>query len=48
MNILIQNGTIITMQNKKIIRQGAIAIEDKTIVEVGKTQKIKKKIWKGL
>ncbi|MFZ0966318.1 MAG: amidohydrolase [Candidatus Bathyarchaeia archaeon] len=47
MNILIQNGTIITMQNKKIIRQGAIAIEDKTIVEVGKTQKLKRKYGRG-
>jgi 5-methylthioadenosine/S-adenosylhomocysteine deaminase len=47
MNILIQNGTIITMQNKKIIRQGAIAIEDKTIVEVGKTNKLKRKYGRG-
>lgn len=47
MNILIQNGTIITMQNKKIIRQGAVAIEDKTIVEVGKTQKLKRKYGRG-
>jgi 5-methylthioadenosine/S-adenosylhomocysteine deaminase len=47
MNILIQNGTIITMQNKKIIRQGAIAIEDKTIVDVGKTQKLKRKYGRG-
>jgi len=47
MNSLIQNGTIITMQNKKIIRQGAIAIEDKTIVEVGKTQKLKRKYGRG-
>jgi len=35
------------MQNKKIIRQGAIAIEDKTIVEVGKTQKLKRKYGTG-
>ena len=47
MNILIQNGIIITMQNKKIIRQGAIAIEDKTIVEVGKTSKLKRKYGRG-
>ena len=47
MNILIKNGTIITMQNKKIIRQGAIAIEDKTIVEVGKTNNLKRKYGRG-
>jgi len=47
MNILIHNGTILTMHNKKIIRQGAIAIENKTIVEVGKTQKLKRKYGKG-
>ena len=47
MNILIQNGTIITMHNRKIIRQGAIAIEDKTIVDVGKTRKLKRKYGKG-
>ncbi len=47
MNILIQNGTIITMHNRKIIRQGAIAIEDKTIIDVGKTRKLKRKYGKG-
>ena len=47
MNILIQNGNIITMQNRKIICQGAIAIEDKTIVEVGETNKLKRKYGRG-
>jgi len=47
MNTLIQNGTVITMQNRKIIRQGAIAIEDKTIVEVGETNKLKRKYGRG-
>jgi len=46
-NILIQNGTIITMQNRKVIRQGAIAIEEKTIVEVGKTHELKRKYGRG-
>jgi len=46
-NILIQNGTILTMHNGKIIRQGAVAIEDKAIVEVGKTQKLKRKYGTG-
>ncbi len=47
MNILIHNGTIITIDNKKVIRQGAIAIEDKTIIEVGKTRKLKRKYGRG-
>lgn len=47
MNVLIHNGTIITMHNKKIIRQGAIAIEDKTITEVGKTPQLKRKYRRG-
>jgi 5-methylthioadenosine/S-adenosylhomocysteine deaminase len=47
MNILIQNGNIITMQNRKIIRKGAIAIEDKTIIEVGETNKLKRKYGRG-
>ena len=47
MNILIQNGTIITMRNRKIIRQGAIAIENKTITEVGKSRDLKRKYGRG-
>ena len=47
MNLLIQNGTIITMCNKKIIREGAIAIENKTIIDVGKTQVLKQKYGRG-
>jgi len=47
MNILIQNGTILTMHNRKVIRQGAIAIEGKTITDVGKTQKLKRKYGTG-
>jgi 5-methylthioadenosine/S-adenosylhomocysteine deaminase len=46
-NILIQNGTILTMHNGKIIRQGAIAIEDKTIIETGKTHELKRKYRRG-
>jgi 5-methylthioadenosine/S-adenosylhomocysteine deaminase len=46
-NILIQNGTILTMHNGKIIRQGAIAIEDKTIIETGKTHELKRKYGRG-
>lgn len=47
MNILIQNGTIITMHNQKIIRNGAIAIEDKTIIDVGKNRDLKRKYGTG-
>ena len=47
MNILIQNGTIITMYKRKIIRQGAVAIEGKTIVETGKTRDLKRKYGRG-
>jgi 5-methylthioadenosine/S-adenosylhomocysteine deaminase len=35
------------MNNGKIIRQGAIAIEDKTIVETGKTYELKRKYRRG-
>jgi 5-methylthioadenosine/S-adenosylhomocysteine deaminase len=47
MNILIQNGTIITMHNQKIIRHGAIAIEDKNIIDVGKNRDLKRKYGTG-
>ena len=35
------------MHNRKVIRQGAIAIEGKTITDVGKTQKLKRKYGTG-
>jgi 5-methylthioadenosine/S-adenosylhomocysteine deaminase len=47
MNILIHDGTIITMKNRKVIRRGAIAIEDKTITEVGKANELKRKYGRG-
>ena len=47
MNILIQNGTIITVHNRRIIRQGAIAIEDKKIIDVGKNSELKRKYGRG-
>jgi 5-methylthioadenosine/S-adenosylhomocysteine deaminase len=47
MELLIQNGTILTMHNRKIVREGAIAIEDKNIVEVGKTHELKRKYGRG-
>ncbi|MEM3665956.1 MAG: amidohydrolase [Candidatus Bathyarchaeia archaeon] len=47
MYILIHSGNIITMHHRKIIRQGAIAIEDKNIVEVGKACELKRKYGRG-
>jgi 5-methylthioadenosine/S-adenosylhomocysteine deaminase len=47
MNILIHDGTIITMKNRKVICQGAIAIEDKTITEIGKANELKRKYGRG-
>jgi cytosine/adenosine deaminase-related metal-dependent hydrolase len=46
MNCLIRNGTLITMQNKRIIRDGAVVIEDQIITEVGKTEELQKKVSK--
>ncbi len=43
MGILVHSGTILTMHNRKIIRDGAVAIEGRTIVDVGKTRKLKRK-----
>ncbi len=43
MNVLIQNRTIITMHNRRIIHQGAIAMEDKKIIGVGKNRELKRK-----
>jgi cytosine/adenosine deaminase-related metal-dependent hydrolase len=37
MNVLIYNGTIITMHKQRILREGAAAIEDKTIADIGRT-----------
>jgi len=47
MNTIIQNGTILTMHNRKTIRQGAIAIEDKVIVDIGKNSELKRKYGRG-
>ncbi len=47
MNLLIQDGTIITMHNQKVVRQGAIAIEDQNIIDVGKTCELKRKYGRG-
>jgi 5-methylthioadenosine/S-adenosylhomocysteine deaminase len=47
MNVLIFNGTILTMQGQRIIRKGAVAIEDKKITDLGKTRDLKRKYRTG-
>ncbi len=47
MNYLIYNATLITMQNQRMIREGAIAIEDKTIIDVGKASDLKRRYVRG-
>jgi predicted amidohydrolase YtcJ len=47
MNILIHSGTIITMSRKGKIQDGAIAIENNRITDVGKTTELKKKHRRG-
>jgi 5-methylthioadenosine/S-adenosylhomocysteine deaminase len=47
MNTLIHNGTIITMSRKGKIRDGAIAVENNRITDVGKTIELKKKYRRG-
>jgi 5-methylthioadenosine/S-adenosylhomocysteine deaminase len=47
MNHLIHNGTIITIHDGKVIKEGAIAIDDSTIIDVGKTSELKKKYGRG-
>jgi len=42
-NILIQHGTVVTLDDKRrIIRDGAVAIQDDRIVTVGKTDDVKR------
>ena len=47
MNLLIHGGTIVTMREDRIIRDGAIAIENGTIVDVGKSEEILRKYSSG-
>jgi 5-methylthioadenosine/S-adenosylhomocysteine deaminase len=47
MNTLIHSGTIVTMSNRKVIHQGAIAIENNTIIDIGKTHELKRKYGRG-
>jgi 5-methylthioadenosine/S-adenosylhomocysteine deaminase len=47
LNLLIHSGTIITMREGEIIHDGAIAIEDGTIIDVGKTRQMRRKYGRG-
>jgi len=47
LNLLIHGGTIVTMREDRIIRDGAIAIENGTIVDVGKSEEILRKYSSG-
>jgi 5-methylthioadenosine/S-adenosylhomocysteine deaminase len=47
MNILICNGTIVTMHNKRVIHDGAVVVEDENIAEIGRTHELKRKYGKG-
>lgn len=43
MNLIVENGTIITMSKKGTIKNGAVVIEHDTIVDVAETSEIKRK-----
>ncbi|MGB9683632.1 MAG: N-ethylammeline chlorohydrolase [Candidatus Bathyarchaeota archaeon] len=47
MNHLIYGGTIITIQNGKIIKDGAVVIENDVIVDVGKSREMLRKYPRG-
>lgn len=43
MNMLITGGTIVTMSSKGVLRDGAVAIEDEYIIDVGKSRELRRK-----
>lgn len=47
MNFVIYGGTIVTMHDGKIIKDGAVAVENEAIVDVGKTREILRKYPRG-
>jgi 5-methylthioadenosine/S-adenosylhomocysteine deaminase len=47
LNLLIHNGTLVTMRKDEIIRDGAIAVEDGTIIDVGKSRQMLRKYAMG-
>lgn len=47
MNLLILNGTVVTMDKGKTIHDGAVAVEGQRIVEVGKARELRAKYRRG-
>ncbi|MEM3597278.1 MAG: amidohydrolase [Candidatus Bathyarchaeia archaeon] len=47
MDILIHSGTLLTLKDKKVIRNGAVAIEEDIIVDMGKERELKRKYGRG-
>ncbi|MCK5631776.1 amidohydrolase family protein, partial [Candidatus Bathyarchaeota archaeon] len=43
MNTLVEGGTIVTMSDRGVIQDGAIAIREDRIIEVGKSSELKRK-----
>ena len=43
MNTLVEGGTIVTMSDRGVIQDGAIAIQEDRIIEVGKSSELKRK-----
>lgn len=43
MELMICNGTVVTMRNNEIIRDGAVVIENGVIVDVGKAYEVKRR-----
>jgi 5-methylthioadenosine/S-adenosylhomocysteine deaminase len=46
MNLLLHDATIVTCK-KKIVREGALIVEDERIVDLGKSASIKRKYGRG-
>ena len=47
MNLLITDGTVLTMHNGKIIKEGAVAVEGQKIAAVGRTQELRSRYGRG-
>ncbi len=47
MNIIVENGTIITMCEGRVYRDGLLVVEGQRIVDVGKSRELKGKYGRG-
>lgn len=47
MNLLIHNGTVMTMKKGRVIHHGAVAVEDTKITDVGRASELKSKYGTG-